>query len=144
MPEHGSVGPSPLPKDTCIGHIWLLHHFTTHYATHKLTPPPYSHIVFHEQNAAQLAICDGISGASDSRCCSNSAETSGVRGSANFTLAALRPGAKITLTKTRWEECVHAARDKCPTGSLRGVCRQGASLGDVEFWLKSTMYAVEL
>lgn len=106
--------------------------------------PANSHIVYHEQNAAQLAICDGISGASNSRCRSTSGETTGVRGSANFTLAALTPGAAITLTKTRWEECVHAARDKCPTGSLRGVCRRGASSGDVEFRLESTMYEIEL
>lgn len=99
-----------------------------------------SHIVFHEQNAAQLAICDGIlSGARTTQCDGASATTAGARGSARFTLAARRPGAGINVSKVRWEECVRAARLKCPTGSLSGVCLRAATAGHADFRLDTTM-----
>lgn len=112
------------------------------YQTHTLTLPQYSHIVYHEQNAAQLAICDGISGNDKTRCRTGTSSTVGKRGSAKFTLTATTDGATINITKKRWEECVRAARDKCPTGTLTGTCLGGATSGDVLFTLESTMFAV--
>ncbi|KAK0745918.1 hypothetical protein B0T18DRAFT_324512 [Schizothecium vesticola] len=91
-----------------------------------------THIVFHEQNAAELAICDGLPGG---RCRTGAREATGRAGSAVFVLRAVEAGASVTVTKARWEGCVRAARAVCPTGSLRSVCLGGASSGDVEFWL---------
>lgn len=90
------------------------------------------HIVFHEQNAAELSICDGLPGG---RCRTGERETVGRAGSAVFVLRAVEPGASVTVTKGRWEGCVRAARAVCPTGSLKSRCLGGASSGDVEFWL---------
>lgn len=102
-----------------------------------------SHIVFHDQNAAQLAICDGFSGTDNTRCNAKSATTIGKRGSAQFTLTAVNGGSTISISKVRWEECVRAARDKCLTGSLSGTCLGDAHGGDVKFTLESTMYAIK-
>lgn len=107
------------------------------------THMPDRHIVFHEQNAAQLAICDSISGADNTKCRSSSPVTMGTRGSAKFTLRALNQGATINISKIRWEECVRAARFKCPTGSFSGTCIGGATSGNVVFTLESTMYELE-
>lgn len=95
------------------------------------------HIIFHEENAAQLAICGGISGGgADQRCGGPPAATTvGRRGSAVFSLRAVRGGATIDISKVRWEECVHAARAVCPTGSLSATCLGGATSGDVAFSL---------
>lgn len=93
-------------------------------------------IIFHEENAAQLAICDGISGTT-SQCGGSPKTTVGSRGTAKFTLTALNEGAKINISKVRWEECVHAARAVCPTGSLSATCRGGATVGDVAFVLEN-------
>lgn len=104
------------------------------------------HIVFHDQNAAQLAICDGLAGDSRTRCRTSGPTTIGERGSAKFTLtSAAGDKSRIRLSKARWEECVRAARDKCPTGSLSGTCLGGelGGGGDVLFTLESTMRTVE-
>ncbi|KAK4459186.1 hypothetical protein QBC42DRAFT_232168 [Cladorrhinum samala] len=97
-----------------------------------------AHIVSHDELAAELSICGGIEG-SVAKCRGNLKETTGRRGTALFTLravdAAASPGAAINLTKARWEQCVRAARDQCPTGSLSGICVGGATTGDVEFSL---------
>ena len=96
------------------------------------------HIVFHDQNAAELSICGGIEG-SVQRCAGNLRETSGRAGSALFMLRAVDSGrgATIDVTKDRWEQCVRAARAVCPTGSLRSVCIGAASSGDVAFSLEA-------
>ncbi|ROV99890.1 hypothetical protein VMCG_06266 [Cytospora schulzeri] len=94
-----------------------------------------AHIIFHEENAAQLAICGGISGTTD-HCGGSRATTVGRKGSARFTLRAVNAGATIDVSKVRWEECVHAARAVCPTGSLSAVCLGGATSGDVAFSLE--------
>lgn len=97
------------------------------------------HIVFHDENAAELAICGGVSG--ENGACgkrggkSGERETVGEAGSARFELRAVREGATIEISKEWWEACVRAARDVCPTGSLSAVCTGGASRGDVEFQL---------
>ncbi|KAK1687638.1 hypothetical protein BDP55DRAFT_692685 [Colletotrichum godetiae] len=96
-----------------------------------------AHIVFHDQNAAELAICGGISG-SVAACHGNPSTTVGQAGSARFALKTTVEGASITISKNKWEQCVRAARDKCPTGSLRAVCAGGATAGDVEFTLKNS------
>jgi len=93
-----------------------------------------AHIVFHDQNAAELAICGGISG-SVAACQGGPATTVGQAGSARFELKTTVPGASINIAKAKWEQCVRAARDKCPTGSVRAVCAGGASSGNVEFTL---------
>ncbi|KAK1835554.1 hypothetical protein QBC39DRAFT_378775 [Podospora conica] len=93
-----------------------------------------THIVFHEQNAAELSICDGLP---SGRCRTGSRETTGRSGSARFVLRAVDDGAVVTVTKGRWEECVRAARAVCPTGSLKSVCLGAASGGGgVEFRLE--------
>ncbi|KAK7745499.1 hypothetical protein SLS53_002997 [Cytospora paraplurivora] len=93
-----------------------------------------AHIIFHEENAAQLAICGGIAGAT-SHCGGSPATTVGRKGTAVFNLAAVSRGATIDISKVRWEECVHAARAVCPTGSLSATCLGGATYGDVAFTL---------
>ncbi|KZL85190.1 hypothetical protein CI238_02993 [Colletotrichum incanum] len=96
-----------------------------------------AHIVFHDQNAAELAICGGISG--DVAACQGSpATTVGQAGSARFALKTTVEGASINIAKAKWEQCVRAARDKCPTGSVRAVCAGGATSGDVEFTLENS------
>jgi hypothetical protein len=94
-----------------------------------------AHIVFHDQNAAELSICGGIAG-SVKRCQGGPSMTQGRVGSALFTLKAVDEGKTINLTKKRWEQCVRAARAVCPTGSLSATCLGGASRGgDVQFSL---------
>ncbi|PSR92250.1 hypothetical protein BD289DRAFT_183495 [Coniella lustricola] len=112
---------------------------------------PEAHIVFHDENAAQLSICNGLSGNDPARKCPGTAPvTIGKRGSALFVLTALSPhstlvSANINISKLRWDECVRAARAKCPTGSMSGVCVGGATWGgDVAFSLQSTLYVEEL
>ncbi|WYZ34600.1 hypothetical protein EsH8_I_000876 [Colletotrichum jinshuiense] len=99
-----------------------------------------AHVVFHDQNAAELAICGGISGDVAS-CQGNPSTTVGQAGSARFSLKPTTEGATINIAKAKWEQCVRAARDKCPTGSVRAVCAGGATSGDVEFTLLNSQSA---
>ncbi|KAI1846749.1 hypothetical protein JX265_008947 [Neoarthrinium moseri] len=92
-------------------------------------------IVFHDENVAQLSICGGISG-SNTRCAGGPQSTEAQSASAKFTLAPVTPGAVLNISKVRWEQCVRAARAICPTGSMAGTCRGGASNGDVKFSLE--------
>lgn len=91
-------------------------------------------VVFHDQNVAELAICGGIAG-DVSKCGGSPQQTVGESGSARFELKAAQEGATINISKTRWEQCVRAARDACPTGTMSGTCVGGASSGDVDFTL---------
>ncbi|KAI1203065.1 hypothetical protein F5X97DRAFT_157280 [Nemania serpens] len=93
-------------------------------------------IVFHDQNVAELGICGGISG-SITKCGGAPEATTGQSGSARFTLTTATKGARINISKGRWEQCVRAARAICPTGSMSGTCSGGASSGDVNFTLES-------
>ncbi|KAI6373753.1 hypothetical protein MCOR25_003381 [Pyricularia grisea] len=95
---------------------------------------PNARIVFHDQNVAELAICGGIAG-SITKCQGSPQETTGESGSAKFELKAAQQGATINISKGRWEQCVRAARDACPTGTMSGTCVGGASSGDVNFTL---------
>ncbi|KAI1811274.1 hypothetical protein GGS20DRAFT_123608 [Poronia punctata] len=95
---------------------------------------PNLHIVFHDQNVAELAICGGISG-STTKCAGAPESTIGKSGSAKFTLTTTKEGATINISKIRWEQCVRAARAICPTGSMSGTCSGGASSGDINFTL---------
>ncbi|KAK0632397.1 hypothetical protein B0T14DRAFT_418201 [Immersiella caudata] len=96
-----------------------------------------AHIVFHDQNAAELSICGGIAGSVE-RCQGSPRMTQGRVGSALFTLKVTGTGSTISLTKKRWEQCVRAARAVCPTGSLSATCLGGATRGgDVQFSLLS-------
>ncbi|KAI1499388.1 hypothetical protein F5X99DRAFT_287345 [Biscogniauxia marginata] len=92
-------------------------------------------IVFHDENAAELSICGGISGPQATRCEGAPGRTVGRHGTAQFALRPEAEGAAITISKARWEQCVRAARAVCPTGSMRGTCLGGASRGDVAFTL---------
>ncbi|GKT41969.1 uncharacterized protein ColSpa_02150 [Colletotrichum spaethianum] len=96
-----------------------------------------AHIVFHDQNAAELAICGGISGGV-AACQGSPVTTVGQAGSARFDLKTTVEGASINIAKAKWEQCVRAARDKCPTGSVRAVCAGGATSGNVEFTLENS------
>lgn len=100
----------------------------------KTNPLSHSNIVSHHQNVAELKICGGIAG-SVSACGGAPQHTLGQSGTAKFELRAVNPGATITLSKERWEQCVRAARGVCPTGSMSGTCVGGASSGDVAFTL---------
>ncbi|KAI5923701.1 hypothetical protein F4810DRAFT_203432 [Camillea tinctor] len=92
-------------------------------------------IVFHDENAAELSICGGISGPAAKRCEGSPERTTARHGTAEFVLRPEIPGATINVSKTRWEQCVRAARAVCPTGSMRGTCLSGASKGDLAFVL---------
>ncbi|KAI0396218.1 hypothetical protein F5Y17DRAFT_126010 [Xylariaceae sp. FL0594] len=96
---------------------------------------PNLHIVFHDQNVAELAICGGIAG-SITKCGGAPESTIGHSGSAKFTLTPVKRGATINISKGRWEQCVRAARAICPTGSMKGTCSGGASSGDINFILE--------
>ncbi|KAL1880800.1 hypothetical protein VTK73DRAFT_4970 [Phialemonium thermophilum] len=114
---------------------------------------PNKKIVFHDENVAELSICDGIAGAvtrcgdelgrrdlwrrfgSSATTTAPITSTTGESGSARFVLSVLEPGAAINVSKGRWEQCVRAARAVCPTGSLRATCVGGATSGDVAFSL---------
>ncbi|KAK4132463.1 hypothetical protein BT67DRAFT_435472 [Trichocladium antarcticum] len=108
---------------------------------------PNAHIISHDELAATLAICGGIAGAASTRTCGRSsrsgaggggrlAETEGRSGTARFVLRAVRgSGAAVTISKGAWVQCVRAAREACPTGSMSGVCLGGASRGNVMFTL---------
>ncbi|KAK5663392.1 hypothetical protein OQA88_3820 [Cercophora sp. LCS_1] len=93
-----------------------------------------AHIVFHDQNDAELSICGGIA-ESVTKCHGSPTETIGKSGSALFTLKPINQGATINIDKRRWEQCVRAARAVCPTGSFSARCIGGASSGDVGFKL---------
>ncbi|KAL2022804.1 hypothetical protein VTK56DRAFT_4620 [Thermocarpiscus australiensis] len=98
---------------------------------------PNAHIVFHDETAAELAICGGIAGSATAQCGGAPAETEGRSGTALFTLRAVNAGATINIAKDRWVQCVRAAREACPTGSMSGICFGGASSGNVGFTLTS-------
>ncbi|KAF5527764.1 hypothetical protein CGCA056_v000870 [Colletotrichum aenigma] len=102
-----------------------------------------AHIVSHDANSAELAICGGISG-SATTCKGNPSTTVGQSGSARFTIKPTTAGATINISKNKWEQCVRAARDKCPTGSVRATCSGGATSGDVEFILEAMPPSGEL
>lgn len=93
------------------------------------------HVVFHDQNAAELSICGGLSGSGHTYCRGNPVLTTGRSGSAEFIVAALTKGATVNISKERWEQCVRAARAVCPTGTMAGTCKGGATTGDVGFTL---------
>ncbi|KAI1344985.1 hypothetical protein F5Y15DRAFT_13529 [Xylariaceae sp. FL0016] len=95
---------------------------------------PNVNVVFHDQNVAELAICNGIAG-SITKCEGAPESTVGQSGSAKFSLNAATDGATINISKGRWEQCIRAARAICPTGSMSGTCVGGASSGDVDFTL---------
>ncbi|KAL2126350.1 hypothetical protein VTI74DRAFT_1134 [Chaetomium olivicolor] len=100
-----------------------------------------SHILFHDEHAATLAICGGLAGgtaASATTTCDGSAgETEGRSGTALFTLRAVESGAGVKISKEEWVACVRAAREACPRGSVEGVCVGGATRGDVRFSLRA-------
>ncbi|KAI1487762.1 hypothetical protein F5X96DRAFT_648512 [Biscogniauxia mediterranea] len=100
-------------------------------------------IVFHDENAAELSICGGIEGPAAKRCEGAPERTSGSHGTAEFVLRPEVPGATINVSKSRWEQCVRAARAVCPTGSMRGTCLGGASRGDLTFVLDAPGETVE-
>ncbi|KAK4186151.1 hypothetical protein QBC35DRAFT_282810 [Podospora australis] len=95
-----------------------------------------SHIVYHDENVAELAICGGIAGGDKTkRCQGKPRETYGRSGTALFSLKAMDAKATINISKQKWEQCVRAAREACPTGSLSGICLGGATSGNVGFTL---------
>ncbi|KXX74259.1 hypothetical protein MMYC01_208776 [Madurella mycetomatis] len=96
---------------------------------------PKKHIISHDESAASLTICGGIAGSGKTKCGGSPAETFGRSGTALFTLRAMDEGQTINISKTRWLQCVQAAREACPTGSVSGTCIGGASRGNVGFTL---------
>ncbi|KAK8126374.1 uncharacterized protein PG998_002133 [Apiospora kogelbergensis] len=84
-------------------------------------------IAFHDENVAQLGICGGIAG--------KITNTTGVSGTAKFTVNTATNGGTINVSKGRWEQCIRAARAVCPTGSMSATCAGGASNGDIKFTL---------
>ncbi|KAI8271039.1 hypothetical protein K4K58_004040 [Colletotrichum sp. SAR11_239] len=88
----------------------------------------------HDMNVATLAICGGIQG-SIQKCGGAPKSTTGVSGTAKFTLNPTSSGATLNVSKGRWEGCIRAARATCPTGSFKSTCVGGASTGDIAFTL---------
>ncbi|KKA27118.1 hypothetical protein TD95_005477, partial [Thielaviopsis punctulata] len=93
------------------------------------------HIVFHDENAAEMSICDGFNGGT--KCDGTVARTGSHVLSAVFTVEALSQGATINVSRDGWEACVRAAREACPTGSLSAVCYGGATRGNIAFRLEN-------
>ncbi|KAK6843455.1 hypothetical protein PG990_004665 [Apiospora arundinis] len=91
-------------------------------------------IAFHDENVAQLGICGGIAG-KITKCGGAPPSTTGVSGTAKFTVNTATSGGTINVSKGRWEQCIRAARAVCPTGSLSATCAGGASNGDIKFTL---------
>jgi len=97
---------------------------------------PSVYVVSHDQNVAELAICNGIAGARQ-RCEGQHYSTTGSSGTAMFILNPTTPGAIINISKGRWDACIRTAEEKCATGTFSAVCLGGATTGDVAFSLEA-------
>ncbi|OJD28896.1 uncharacterized protein BKCO1_1040003 [Diplodia corticola] len=97
---------------------------------------PSAAIDTHDTNVAILSICGGIAG-SIQKCGGAPSSTTGESGTARFDLAATDAdaGARINVSKGRWERCVKAAQQTCPQGEFESTCVGGATSGDVKFSL---------
>lgn len=81
-----------------------------------------------------MGICGGIAG-KITKCGGAPPSTTGVSGTAKFTVNTATNGGTINVSKGRWEQCIRAARAVCPTGSMSATCAGGASNGDIKFTL---------
>ncbi|KAK4205325.1 hypothetical protein QBC40DRAFT_215566 [Triangularia verruculosa] len=88
-----------------------------------------AHIVAHDEAAASLQICNGSISGRGAKCQGGVKETSARMGTARFELRSGGGKQAINVSKERWQLCVWAAREACPTGSLRGVCLGAARWG---------------
>ncbi|KAL1636784.1 hypothetical protein SLS58_009623 [Diplodia intermedia] len=95
---------------------------------------PDADIDTHDTNVAILSICGGIAG-DIQKCETRPPSTTGESGTARFDLSATDGGAQINISKGRWERCVKAAQQTCPTGEFESTCVGGATSGDVKFSL---------
>lgn len=93
------------------------------------------HIVAHDEAAASLQICNGsIAGTGRGQYCQGGLKATEAKvGTAVFRLKSVNERQSINVSRERWQMCVQAAREACPTGGLRGVClgaaRWGGSVG---------------
>ncbi|CAP69390.1 uncharacterized protein PODANS_1_10560 [Podospora anserina S mat+] len=94
-----------------------------------------AHIVAHDEAAASLQICNGsIAGTGRGQYCQDGLKATEAKvGTAVFRLKSVNERQSINVSRERWQMCVQAAREACPTGGLRGVClgaaRWGGSVG---------------
>lgn len=87
-------------------------------------------LVSHDINVALLSICGGIAGTIEF-CGGNPSTTTGVSGTAKFSLGTTVPGATINISKGRWEGCIRAAEAVCGLTPYTTTCIGGASEGNV-------------
>jgi hypothetical protein len=97
-----------------------------------------STLVSHDINVALLSICGGIAGTIQ-QCGGNPTSTTGVSGTAKFTLKAATKGQTIDITKGRWEGCVRAVRAVCGDSPAKFTCIGGAAInaGNVKVTLSA-------
>ncbi|KAK4174974.1 hypothetical protein QBC36DRAFT_356031 [Triangularia setosa] len=88
-----------------------------------------AHIIAHDEAAASLQICNGSISGSGSKCQGDLKETSAKMGTARFTLRSMSQKQTINVSREKWQQCVWAAREACPTGSLSGICLGAATWG---------------
>ncbi|KAK0673284.1 hypothetical protein QBC41DRAFT_352729 [Cercophora samala] len=90
-----------------------------------------AHIVAHDEAAASLQICNGsIAGTGKSQYCQGGLKQTEARvGTAVFRLKSVNERQSINVSRERWQQCVWAAREACPTGALKAVCLGGARWG---------------
>ena len=70
-------------------------------------------IVFHDENVAQLQICEGGIAGKVTKCRGAPTSTTGTSGTAKFSLTTATGGGTINISKGRWEQCIRAARAVC-------------------------------
>lgn len=85
---------------------------------------------------AQLSICGSLAGAI-TKCEGSPKETEGEYRTAKFSVTTVDEFATINIAKEKWVQCIQAAREACPTGSVSAVCVGGASTGDLAFTLEN-------
>ncbi|KAL1727090.1 hypothetical protein EV714DRAFT_275930 [Schizophyllum commune] len=95
-------------------------------------------LVSHDVNVAQLQICGGIAG-SIQKCQGNPTSTTGVSGTATFTIDPVEEGDTINVSKGRWEQHIKAAFKQCGQDvPFTATFRAGAAKGDIDVTLTRT------
>ncbi|KAL1745408.1 hypothetical protein HDZ31DRAFT_81978 [Schizophyllum fasciatum] len=95
-------------------------------------------LVSHDVNVAQLQICGGIAGKIQ-KCQGNPTSTTGVSGTATFTIDPVEAGDTINVSKGRWEQHIKAAFKQCGQDvPFTATFRAGAAKGDINVTLTRT------
>ncbi|TRM64896.1 hypothetical protein BD626DRAFT_582710 [Schizophyllum amplum] len=95
-------------------------------------------LVSHDVNVAQLQICGSIAGTIQ-KCEGNPTSTTGVSGTASFSIEPVNAGDTINVSKGRWEQHIKAAFKECGQDvPFTATFRAGASTGDINVSLTRT------